>query len=101
VTKYSKEEKLLMKERHTIKGPNAKYAMNGRKNPPSEFKKEGITKTENESFGLSSAIWVLEFRKCILLAVVFRCTTHVTHHGIILDLVTWTAVSPALRLNNH
>jgi len=71
------------------------------KEPTSELKKEEMTKTENKSFGLSSAIWILEFRKCILLAVVFRCTNHVTHHGIILDLVTWTAVSPALLLNNH
>jgi hypothetical protein len=29
------------------------------KEPTSEFKKEGMAKTENESIGLSSAIWVL------------------------------------------
>jgi hypothetical protein len=60
-----------------------------------------MAKTENERFGLSSAIWVFEYRKRILLAVVCRCTVHVTHHGIILDLVTWRVMSPALRLNNH
>jgi hypothetical protein len=43
--KYSKEDKLLMKERHTIKGSKAKYLMNDGKKPTSGFKKERITKT--------------------------------------------------------